>query len=206
MKEQNINIKQNKIDPKQCEGQVDALVMPTNKYQIIYADPPWSYKDQGCHGTMANHYNGMSMEEMKNLPIAEIADKDCTLFMWTTYPFLRESLDLIEAWGFTYKTIAFNWIKKNKSDSGFFFGLGRWTRGNGEPCLLATKGKPKRINNSISQLIFAPLTKHSRKPPEVRDKIVELVGDLPRIELFARQKAEGWQTWGNELENDIEFE
>ena len=174
-----------------------------DKYQIIYADPPWSYKDQGCNGTMANHYKGMSIEAMKNLPIAEIADKDCILFMWTTYPFLRESLDLIEAWGFTYKTIAFNWIKKNKSDSGFFFGLGRWTRGNGEPCLLATKGKPKRINNAVSQLIFAPLTKHSRKPPEVRDKIVELVGDLPRIELFARQKAMGWHTWGNELENDI---
>lgn len=185
---------------------VELQVSLPSRYKIIYADPPWSYDDQGCNGTMANHYQGMSMEEMKRLPIAEVADKDCILFLWTTYPFLKESLELIEAWGFTYKTIAFNWIKKNKSDSGFFFGLGRWTRGNGEPCLLATRGKPKRVANNVSQLIFAPLTKHSRKPPEVRDKIVELCGDIPRIELFARQKADGWDAWGNEIENDIEIE
>lgn len=118
--------------------------------------------------------------------------------MWATYPKMQEALDLIEAWGFTYKSIAFQWVKQNRSGNGFFFGLGRWTRGNSEPCLIAVKGKPKRISASVGQLVFSPLRKHSQKPPEVRDKIVELMGDLPRIELFARETAPGWDAWGDE--------
>ncbi len=173
------------------------------KYQIIYADPAWAYADQGCQGTMANHYKGMKIEDICNLPVDKIADENCVLFLWTTFPMLKEALRVIEAWGFTYKTIGFNWIKRNKSDCGFFFGLGRWTRGNGEPCLLATKGKPKRVNNAVSQLIFEPRRKHSEKPPEIRDRIVTLIGDLPRIELFAREKTLGWSVWGNEVESDI---
>jgi len=172
---------------------------PDKKYQIIYADPPWNYADQGCQGTMANHYKGMKLNDIFNLPIKNITDINCILFLWTTNPFLKEGLEVIEKWGFIYKTIAFQWIKKNKSDCGFFFGLGRWTRGNTEPCLLATKGKPKRINNNISQLIFEPIRKHSQKLDIVRDKIIELVGDLPRIELFAREKREGWDVWGDEV-------
>jgi len=175
------------------------------KYQIIYADPPWNYQDQGCQGTMANHYKGMKLEDIKQLPITQIANDNCALFIWVTYPFLKEGLEVIEAWGFTYKTIAFQWIKRNKSDCGFFFGLGRWTRGNSEPCLLATRGKPKRISAFVSQLIFYPLRRHSQKPDIVRDKIVELVGNLPRIELFAREKTEGWDVWGNEVESDIKL-
>jgi N6-adenosine-specific RNA methylase IME4 len=169
------------------------------KYQIVYADPPWSYSDKGCHGTMANHYSGMKIEDICSLPLGGVCEKDCILFLWTTFPMLKEALMVIEAWGFTYKTIAFNWIKKNKSDCGFFFGLGRWTRGNSEVCLLATKGKPHRVNNAIGQLVFEPLTKHSKKPNIIRDRIVELMGDLPRIELFARQKTEGWTCLGNEI-------
>lgn len=116
---------------------------------------------------------------------------------------LSEALELIQAWGFKYKSIGFQWIKQNKSGKGFFFGLGRWTRGNTEPCLIAVKGKPKRLANNISQLIFSPLEKHSKKPEIVREKIVELIGDLPRIELFARQKTDGWDVWGNEVQSDI---
>jgi len=175
------------------------------KYQIIYADPPWKYQDQNCQGTMANHYKGMELKDIKQLPVKNIIADNCILFLWVTYPFLKEGLEVMEAWGFTYKTIAFQWIKKNKSDCGFFFGLGRWTRGNSEPCLLATKGKPHRVNKAVSQLVFSPLTKHSQKPFIIRNRIVELVGDLPRIELFARQKTEGWDVWGNEVESDIDF-
>ena len=112
---------------------------------------------------------------------------------------LREALKVIEAWGFTYKSIAFQWVKQNRSGNGYFFGLGRWTRGNTEPCLLAVKGKPKRISAGVGQLVFSPLRKHSQKPDEVRDRIVELMGDLPRIELFARETAPGWDSWGNEV-------
>lgn len=169
------------------------------KYNIIYADPPWSYKDKKCNGNCEDHYNTMNLEDICNLPIKKIVDKDCVLFLWVTYPMLQEGLKLIKEWGFTYKTIGFQWIKQNKSGKGYFFGLGRWTRGNTECCLIAVKGKPKRISAKVSQLIFSPLREHSRKPDEVRNKIIELMGDNPRIELFARQTAEGWDCWGNEV-------
>lgn len=170
------------------------------KYNIIYADPPWSYKDKKCNGNCESHYETMNIKDICNLPIKNIADKDCVLFLWVTYPMLNEGLKLIEEWGFKYKTIGFQWIKQNKSGKGFFFGLGRWTRGNSECCLIAVKGKPKRISNSVSQLVFSPLQEHSKKPDIVREKILELIGDKPRIELFARQSVEGWDCWGNEVE------
>ncbi len=169
------------------------------KYNIIYADPPWRYKDRKCNGACEFHYDTMKIQDICKLPIADISDKDCVLFLWTTYPMLKEAMQLMESWGFKYKTIAFQWVKQNKSGGGFFFGLGRWTRGNTECCLIATKGKPKRVNNSVSQLIVSPIQSHSKKPEEAREKIVELMGDLPRIELFARQQAEGWDCWGNEV-------
>ena len=159
------------------------------------ADPPWRYKDKNCNGNCEAHYETMKIEKICNLPINKIADKDCVLFLWVTYPMLQEGLQLIKEWGFQYKTIGFQWIKQNKSGNGFFFGLGRWTRGNSECCLIGTKGKPHRVNNSVSQLIFEPLREHSRKPDTVRDRIVQLMGDLPRIELFARQSFEGWDCW-----------
>lgn len=183
------------------------------KYQIIYADPPWKYNDRSCSGACEKHYNTMKIEDICNLPVRELADDNCVLFLWTTYPMLNEAMELIKAWGFKYKTIGFQWIKLNKScnnllfiqKNNFFFGLGRWTRGNTEPCLIGIKGKPKRINNSVSQLIMEPIGKHSKKPDIVRKKIVELVGDLPRVELFARNKTDGWDVWGNEVKSDIEF-
>ena len=183
------------------------------KYNIIYADPPWRYDDRKCNGACEHHYNTMNIEEICNLPIKDIAADNCVLFLWATYPMLQEALKLINAWGFTYKSIGFQWIKLNKkvtnplfiSKHNFFFGLGRWTRGNSEPCLIAVKGKPKRINNSISQLIIEPIDKHSKKPDIVRKKIVDLMGDLPKIELFARNTTEGWDIWGNEVKSDIEL-
>jgi N6-adenosine-specific RNA methylase IME4 len=175
------------------------------KYQIIYADPPWDYKDKGCQGTMANHYKGMNIFEICKLPIKDISDDSCILFLWATYPMLKEALRVIDWWGFEYKSIAFQWIKLNPKSKTPFYGLGRWTRGNTEPCLIATKGKPKRISASVFQLIQQPRGKHSEKPQEARDKIIQLVGDLPRIELFARQKTEGWDVWGNEVKSDIEL-
>ena len=117
-----------------------------------------------------------------------LADKNCVLFLWCTFPKLPEALKLIEAWGYTFKTVGFVWIKQNKSGKGYFLGLGWWTRSNAEICLIAVKGKPKRKSASVRQLLFSPVEEHSKKPDEARDKIIELMGDLPRIELFARRE------------------
>ena len=188
------------------------------KYQIVYADCPWPYADQSCQGTMANHYRSMKISDLCGLPVESICDDNCVMFFWATYPMMKEALCVIESWGFTYKSIAFQWVKLNKNGKGYFYGLGRWTRGNTEPCLIATKGKPKRISAGVFQIIEeplvleAPITRHSEKPIVVRDKIVELMGDLPRIELFARKgpKVEplpekrgfkyGWVNVGNEID------
>ncbi len=176
------------------------IEFPNKKYQIIYADPPWRYQDKGCNGNVESHYQTMNMKDLFDLKVESIAEKDSVLFLWTTFPMLQEGIELIKAWGFKYKSIAFLWVKQNKSGRGFFFGLGRWTRGNGEICLLATKGKPKRQNNSVSQLVVSPIQGHSRKPDEVRERIVKLMGDLPKIELFARNKTQDWDVWGNETD------
>lgn len=175
------------------------------KYQTIYADPPWAYRSGKVQGAAQNHYPTMPDEELYRLPVSDLADKNCALFLWCTFPKLPEALKLIDAWGFTYKTVAFVWVKQNKSGKGFFFGLGWWIRSNAEICLLAVKGKPKRQNAGIHQLIFSPVEQHSKKPDIVRDKIVALAGDIPRIELFARQAAPGWDVWGNEVDSSVSF-
>ena len=148
----------------------------------------------------------MSVEDICRLPIPNICNKDCILFLWATFPKLREALQVIQEWGFSYRSVAFVWLKQNKSGVGWFYGLGFWTRGNAEICLLATKGHPKRKSTRVHQFIISPLRGHSQKPDEARDKILELVGDLPRIELFAREKADGWDVWGNEVECDISLD
>ena len=145
----------------------------------------------------------MSIEDLCALPVANIAAKDCALFLWATYPNLREAFAVIDAWGFEYKTVAFTWVKRNKKSPGFFVGLGYWTRANAEICLLATRGSPKRISKSVRQIIDTPIERHSKKPDEARDRIAELMGDVPRIELFAREKAPGWDVFGNEVQSDI---
>jgi N6-adenosine-specific RNA methylase IME4 len=175
-------------------------------YKIIYADPPWQFKtysDKGRKKSPDNHYDCMNVDEIKKIPIQDISDDDCILFLWITYPNLIDGLETIKSWGFIYKTCAFSWIKKNKNKDSLFWGLGYWTRSNNEICLLATKGKPKRISKKVHQIIIEKIREHSRKPDCVRDRIVELCGDLPRIELFARQETPGWDCWGNELEYEI---
>jgi N6-adenosine-specific RNA methylase IME4 len=187
------------------------------EYCIIYADPAWKYNNKPNKKGRAVecHYKTMDIEEIKALPIKEIAAKDCILFIWVTFPKLQEGLDTIKAWGFEYKTIGFVWVKTNKNTNtnqmswlpsdnlDSFWGMGMWTRANVELCLIATKGKPKRQSASVHSVVYAPISVHSRKPKEVRTKIIQLVGDLPRVELFARQKADGWDAWGNEIESDI---
>lgn len=172
-----------------------------NKYNIIYADPPWQYNDKGCNGNAQKHYSTMKLDDICNLPVNKLAENDCVLFLWSTYPMIQSAMKAIESWGFKYKTLGFQWIKRNRKSEGYFFGTGQWTRGNTEACLLAIKGKPHKfkINNGISQIIDYPVGRHSSKPPIVRDKIIELLGDLPRIELFAREQADGWDCWGDEV-------
>jgi site-specific DNA-methyltransferase (adenine-specific) len=173
---------------------------PQKKYSVIYADPPWRYQDRTPpQGGAEAHYPTMKLEDICGLPIAEICEENCVLFMWATYPLLPEAIKVLQSWGFTYKSVAFTWVKENKSGNGFFFGLGRWTRGNPEICLLGVKGKPKRISASVANLTISPLQRHSQKPDIIREKIVDLLGDLPRIELFARKSAQGWDSWGNEI-------
>ena len=145
----------------------------------------------------------MSVGEISKLNIAEVAADDCVLFLWATFPQLQEALQVVKAWGFQYKTVAFVWLKQNKSGKGWFFGLGFWTRGNAEICLLAKRGKPKRHSAGVHQFIISPVEEHSKKPDVTRDKIVELAGDLSRVELFARQKTPGWDVWGNEVTSDL---
>ena len=171
------------------------------KYNIIYADPAWSYKDKALAGNRGAccKYDVMNINDIKNLPIKNISADNSILFMWVTMPKLNECFDVIKAWGFEYKTVGFTWIKQNKKSDSLFWGMGRWTRANAEVCLIATKGKPKRESAKVHSVIISKIREHSRKPDETRDRIIELCGDLPRIELFARQYAEGWDCWGNEV-------
>lgn len=180
------------------------------KYQIIYSDPPWNFKTYSEKGkekkSAENHYKTMDKVDIQNLDVASITDKDAVLFLWVTFPCLEEGMELIKKWGFKYKTVAFTWIKKNKKADTPFMGLGYYTRANAEICLLATKGKPlQRISKSVPQVIYTPLREHSRKPDEARERIVQLFGDLPRLEMFARQNHRGWGVFGNECKDSIEI-
>lgn len=173
-------------------------------YSIIYADPAWTYKvwsDKGSQRTANAHYSCMNKIDMQKFDIPSICNKDAVLFMWVTYPCLEEGLELIKSWGFKYKTCAFSWVKTNRKSGTPFTGMGYYTRANNEICLLATRGKPlKRLSKSVKQIILSPIREHSRKPDEIRNRIVELFGDLPRVELFARQKTEGWDCWGLDID------
>lgn len=175
-------------------------VFPNKKYSVIYADPPWTYKDMKNNDPKMGGitYPTMSLEEIKALPVQEITEKDCGLFLWATMPLLPEAFQVIEAWGFRYITCAFTWVKQNPSGEGIYSGLGHWTNGNAELCLFAKKGAPKRKAKNVKQIVLAPRGRHSAKPPEVRDRIVSLLGDIPRIELFARNTTPGWDVWGND--------
>lgn len=172
------------------------------KYKIIYADVPWLYNnpknfDPAMGGVS---YPTLTLNELKKLQIQEIADKNCALFFWATMPKLKEAMEVIEAWGFNYTTCAFVWVKLNPKGKGIYSGMGHWTNGNAELCLFAKRSKPKREAKNVKQIVMSPVGKHSAKPDEVRDRIVRLIGDLPRVELFARKKVEGWDCLGNEID------
>lgn len=195
---------------------VKVVTQMNKKYKIIYADPPWSYDDKmsGHSFSLDHEYETQGLEWIKSLPVGSIADKDCVLFLWAVSPLMPEALQVIESWGFKYKTIGFVWSKKYANGEPVS-NLGRWTMGNVELCLLATKGKPQRVTKNIKQLVEDYRAEHSRKPDSIRERIVELMGDLPRIELFARDDNQptltgksifdGWDVFGNETKNSIEL-
>jgi len=185
---------------------------PDKKYKIIYADPPWKYGFYGNKGKNVDDpkykitpYEGMDIEEIKKLPINEIADDDSVLLLWITFPCLPWLMEVLQAWNFKFTTVAFTWVKKNKNCASYFTGLGNYTRANAEICVLAKKGKGcKVLDKTISQIIDSPIGEHSKKPDIVRQKIIKLFGDLPRIELFARTNIHGWDTWGNDHKLDLQ--
>ena len=175
-------------------------------YKIIYADPPWPYQHhQSNENNTKDAYKSMTMEEIKTLPIQKLCDKDCLLFLWATMPKLQEALDTLKSWGFDYITTPFVWVKQNPKNDKIYSGMGYWTNSNVEIVLLGKKGSPKRVKTNIKQIVMAHRGKHSAKPNEVRNRIVELMGDVPRIELFAREKVKGWDSHGNEIKNGIKL-
>jgi N6-adenosine-specific RNA methylase IME4 len=182
--------------------------LPRGHFGAILADPPWGFrcwsgpeKKVASRGTVAP-YRTMEMDEIGSLPVSELAAPNCTLFMWFVWPTLPQALGLVSAWGFEYKTCGFCWMKADQYrlfalQEDVRMGLGYWTRSNTEACLLATRGNPKRVDNSIRQGILEPIREHSRKPDCVHERIERLVAG-PYLELFARQSRPGWMTWGNE--------
>ncbi|WAH38590.1 MT-A70 family methyltransferase [Alicyclobacillus dauci] len=210
---------------------VRVIPFPDKKYSVLYADPPWTYKDKAESGKrgVAFKYELMTIDEIQALPVHEIVDEDCVLFLWVTWPLLEEGLETMRAWGFKYKTVGFVWIKllkrmdklfattlktlqkitegtlaarvlKAMLETMVFWGMGNWTRSNSEVCLIGIKGKPKRVDAGVHSVVLAPICEHSRKPDEVRARIERLMGDVPRIELFARTRIPGWDSWGNEVQ------
>jgi len=188
-----------------------------DQYRVIYADPPWrfaTYSDRGKGRSAEAHYDCLTIDQIKAIPVRQWAADDAVLLLWATDPLLPRALEVIEAWGFTYKTVGFYWVKLNKSVAGrlapdllgngpllsgrdFFTGLGFWTRANPEPCLLATRGHPKRRAGDVQKLLLAPRREHSRKPEEAYGRIERLLPG-PYLELFARQSRPGWDGFGNQ--------
>jgi N6-adenosine-specific RNA methylase IME4 len=186
---------------------MEQIPFPNKKYQIIYADPPWSFSSKELQKydgkrftSLDKHYPTQNKNWIKNLPINDITDTDCALFLWSTDAHLGEAIETIKSWGFKYITVIFIWEKLTKTGKTVA-NLGAWTMKNYELCLFGTKGamlKYKKINN-IYQKVAAQRTKHSKKPQQVKKNIELLFGNLPRIELFAREESEGWDVWGNEV-------
>lgn len=174
-------------------------------YRIIYADPPWRYFNPDAPCGTGRHYGTMTTDMICGLPVGALAAETARLFLWTTMPQIPDALRVMAAWGFEYRTCAFCWVKSNRSGGeGLFWGLGYYTRSNAELCLLGRRGGAMpRASRRVHQVVITPVREHSRKPDEVRDGIVELFGDLPRIELFARERVPGWDAWGVEVESDI---
>lgn len=176
------------------------------KYHVILADPPWQYRvlrpgmkvrESGPYNSLAwfgvPSYAQMPLDAIKALPIRGLAARDCALFLWVTMPCLPEGLAVMAAWGFTYRCVAFTWIKTNRSTGRLHMGLGHYTRGNAELCLLGTRGKMRRKAVDVEQIIVSSKRQHSRKPDETYGRIERLF-DGPYVELFARSRPPGWDT------------
>ena len=178
------------------------------KFDVILADPPWHYREWiPSHGdnsrSAESHYPTMTDEDIALLSVDNLAADNCALFLWTVWPKLAETWNVIEEWGFIYKTIAWVWVKAKRSGFGHFTGMGYYTRANTEPCLLAIKGQMPVTSHDVLALIYSPVREHSRKPDEQYAKIERLYPEKKYLELFARKKRKGWDSWGNEVESDI---
>jgi N6-adenosine-specific RNA methylase IME4 len=183
--------------------------LPRQHFGAILADPPWKFEPYAVgpqSPQKAPKYQLMNNPEIARLSVSELAAEDCVLFLWACWPMLCDALHTIEAWGFEYKTCAFSWTKAHAGQIEMFrddidvqVGLGYWTRANTEPCLLATRGKAKRLSADVRQAIIAPRREHSRKPDGIHERIERLVAG-PYLELFARQQRPGWTVWGNETD------
>ncbi len=176
-------------------------------YGAILADPPWAFRtysgnDATAHRTEEDHYKVMSVGDLKALPVGDLAAKSCALFLWVVDATLEQGLEVGKAWGFRYKTRAFEWFKVKQNslsemESDLRIGMGYWSRKQCESCLLFTRGNPKRLNADVRQAIFSPIREHSRKPDETYNRIERLVAG-PYCELFARRWHKGWDGWGDE--------
>ena len=177
------------------------------KYEIIYADPPWDFKNKKTGGSMssgaASHYMTTDIESLKSLDVNSISAENCTLIMWYVGSMPQEAIDLVNAWGFTIKNMnGFVW-RKLTAKGNPFFGMGFRTRAGSESAIIAIKGKPKVYSHSVRAVHSYPILKHSKKPELFRKRIVELCGDLPRLEMFAREPSDGWDVFGNEVSSSI---
>ena len=167
------------------------------KYACIAADPPWTFKTPNAASTdcplrsVNRHYSTLSLDAIKALPVADLAARDCALFIWTTDVQLPGALAVMTAWGFAFATVAFHWAKTHAKSGKFVTGCGWWTRANVEICLLGTRGSPKRLDASVKRLLIADRREHSRKPDEAYHAMQRLVGG-PYLELFARTVRPGW--------------
>jgi N6-adenosine-specific RNA methylase IME4 len=185
-------------------AQSSALPLPEGRFNVILADPPWSFKTYSNKGKgkgAEQHYNTMTLEQIKAMPVKRLAKADCVLLLWVTFPLLQEGIETMKAWGFEYKTCAFAWMKKNSKSKGLFAGMGYYTRANVEICLLGTRGSPNKFRKAknIKQAILSRRREHSRKPDCVHQRIEKLFKG-PYVELFARTPRDGWVTWGNQTQ------
>lgn len=188
-------------------GEVRERRKAVKRYSVILADPPWDYNDKCTSGKRGAgfKYATMSVARLHELQVASLAAPDCALFLWATMPMLPEAMSVMRSWGFQYKTVAFTWIKRTVNDK-LFWGMGNWTRSNPEVVLLGVRGKPWRVSKAVHSVVEAKVREHSRKPDIVRERIVELFGDVPRLEMFARPPvAAGWDAHGNEIEDGVEI-
>jgi N6-adenosine-specific RNA methylase IME4 len=192
-----------KRHPKNVKPLQTVIPFPSIIADVLYIDPPWNFltrsdKGKGKSPEANGHYPVMSLNDIKKMEVQSIMADDAIVFLWTTGPFLEKSLEVLKAWGLTYKTMGFSWLKLNKKSPGLFMGGGYHTRSNGEFCLLASRGKGvKRVNASVRMAILEPVGEHSAKPLRIKDDIRKLYGhDKTYLELFARERTDGWHVWG----------